>query len=58
MSKLLADSRVESELRNGGNDGSASCIMKRASAWARKSMGIPKTQTMPLLVQDVGRTIS
>lgn len=58
MSKLPADSRVESELRNGGNVGSASCIMKRASTWARKSMGIPMMQTIPLLVQDVGRNIS
>lgn len=39
MFKLPADSRVESGLRNGGKDGSASCIRKRASTWARTSSG-------------------
>lgn len=48
MMKLLADSRVESELRNGENDGPASCIMKRASTWARRSLGTSMIQTLSL----------
>lgn len=49
MLKLLADSRVKSELRNGENDGSASCIMKKASTWAKRSLGTSMTQRVSIL---------
>lgn len=39
MLRPSADSKVESELRNGEKDSSTSCIMKRASTWARRFFG-------------------
>lgn len=45
MLRPSADSRAESELRNGENDSSTSCIMKRASTWARRSLGTLVMQT-------------
>lgn len=39
MLRPAADSRAESELRNGENNSSTSCIMKRASTCARRSLG-------------------
>lgn len=39
MLRPSADSTAECEPRTGGNDGSASCIMQRASPRARRSLG-------------------